>query len=80
MKGYAVPPENKQMPKLGQDGSYVKYSTDVNPKPKDYISKIIEKAKHEPGPNKYSKVIKWTEANVKECPKWSKKKRISVFS
>jgi len=50
VKGYKVPAENKQLPKLGSQGTYVKYFDPLSKKPKDFIGEVMLKSKGQPDP------------------------------
>lgn len=56
------------------------YKDELNKKPKDFIGGIIERSKGLPDSMKYSKVLKWTEEGVRDCPVWSKSKKVTVFT
>lgn len=62
IKGYSITKQEKSEPDVADfKGTYVKYHQDIKPKPREYIHRVIEKAKAVPDPRKYSHLKIWTE-------------------
>lgn len=61
VQGYNIPIINHPAVPLGQRGTTYKYREDVKKRPREYMFRVIEKSKQIPDPQKYSKIINWTQ-------------------
>lgn len=62
IKGYSIAKQEKSEPDVSDfKGTYVRYHQDLKPRPREYIHRVIERAKAMPDPRKYSHLKIWTE-------------------